>query len=139
MRPDREGMDRQRPRQMSRNCRALPLQSQPASLDRKNPRHLLLHPHRNAAVLVGTRNPTNSEFNSSFTIQNPTFKIHHRAPPSPAFPSTAPKALSAVPSSSPACQPGKSARITTTKPALLSSEPPALSNYSPSFNKSSRP
>ncbi len=47
-------------------------QSQPTRLDRKNPRHLLLHPHRNAAVLVGTRNPTNSEFNSSFTIQNST-------------------------------------------------------------------
>jgi hypothetical protein len=41
MRPDRQGMDRQRPRQMSRNRRALPLQSQPTSLDRKNSRHLL--------------------------------------------------------------------------------------------------
>ena len=41
MRSDRQRMARQRSRQMSRNRRALPFQSQPTSLDRKNPRHLL--------------------------------------------------------------------------------------------------
>ena len=70
---------------------------------------------------------------SAPNIQNPTFKIHHRAtprPPSPATPSTAPKALSAAQLSSPVCPPGKSARKTTTKPALSSSESPAPSNFS---------
>ncbi len=68
-------------------------------------------------------------------IQNPTFKIHHRAPLSPAFPSTVPKALSAEPSSSPAYPPGKSARKMTTKLAHSSSEPPVLSNCSRSHQK----